>query len=435
MTQGLIERFFRYVKIDTQSQEGVEDRYPSTEKQMDLSRLLVEELKGLGLEDAGMDSFGTVMATLSGNLPEGEKSRVPVIGLLGHVDTSPDVSGKDVKPVLNNNYGGGDIPLPGDPDQVIRVSENPELANHIGEDIVTSDGTTLLGADNKAGIAIILTAVEELIRRPEIRRGTLRVGFTPDEEVGNGTAHFDVDRFGADVAYTVDGSTLGEIENETFNASAAVFSIRGVNVHPGYAKNKLVNAVRIAADIVQSLENDPSPETTEKREGYLHPHVIEGGVEKAALKILIRDFEPAGVEQKSNRLMEIRDRISLKYPKAAVDLEIKETYRNMRLKLDEDPRVTEFALEAVRRAGIEPKLQIIRGGTDGAKLCFKGLLTPNIFTGGQNFHSRQEWISVRDMEKAVETLIQLAQVWVEKSEERKIDTDTSRRFGTSERKK
>jgi tripeptide aminopeptidase len=415
MAQTLLDRFFRYVKIDTQSKEGAEDRYPSTEKQKDLSRLLVEELKGLGLGDAEMDAFGYVMATLPGNLPKEKVSKVPVIGLLGHVDTSPDVSGKDVKPALHKNYQGEDIPLAGDPKQVIRVSENPELKNHIGEDIVTSDGMTLLGADNKAGIAIILAALEELIRRPDIRRGTLRVGFTPDEEVGNGTAHFDVAKFGADFAYTIDGSTLGEIENETFNADAAVFTIRGVNVHPGYANDKLVNAVRIAADIVQSLQSDPSPETTEKREGYLHPYVIEGGVDKVELKVLIRDFDLSGVEQKSKRLLEIRDGISVKYPKAAIELEIRESYRNMRLKLDEDTRVTEYALEAVRRAGVEPKLQIIRGGTDGAKLCFKGLLTPNIFTGGQNFHSRQEWISVRDMEKAVETLVQLAQVWVEKS--------------------
>ena len=415
MSQALLDRFFRYVKIDTQSQEGIEDRYPSTEKQKDLGRLLVDELRGLGLNDAKMDSYGYVAATLRGNLPEERASKIPVIGLLGHVDTSPDVSGRDVKPLLHKRYGGGDIPLPGDPGQIIRVSENPELKNHVGEDIITSDGTTLLGADNKAGIAIVLTALEELIRRTEIGRGTIRVGFTPDEEVGNGTAHFDIGRFGADVAYTVDGSTLGEIENETFNASAAVFTIRGVNVHPGYAKDKLVNAVRIAADIVQSLENDPSPENTEKREGYLHPHVIEGNVEKAQLKVLIRDFEAAGVELKSRRLFEIRDRISSKYPKAGVDLEIRETYRNMRVKLDEDPRVTDYALEAVRRAGMEPRLQIIRGGTDGAKLCFKGLLTPNIFTGGQNFHSRQEWISVSDMEKAVETLVQLVHVWVEKS--------------------
>jgi tripeptide aminopeptidase len=415
MTQPLLDRFFRYVKIDTQSQEGVEDRYPSTEKQKDLSGLLVRELKEIGLVDAEMDAYGYVTATLPGNLRHPAGSKVPVIGLLAHVDTSPDVSGRDVRPVLHPKYAGDDILLPGDPGQTLRTAENPELSKHVGEDIVTSDGTTLLGADDKAGLAIIMTALDELTRRPEIERGTLRIGFTPDEEVGNGTAHFDVGKFGADFAYTVDGSTLGEIENETFNASAAVFTIRGKNVHPGYAKDKLVNAVRIAADIVRSLEKDPSPESTENREGYLHPHAIEGGVDQASVRVLIRDFEMSGVERKSKRLLEIKESISARYPKAGIDLEIRETYRNMRFKLDEDPRATEYALEAVRRAGVEPKLQIIRGGTDGAKLCFKGLLTPNIFTGAQNFHGRQEWISVRDMEKAVETLIQLVQVWVEKS--------------------
>jgi tripeptide aminopeptidase len=415
MTQALLDRFFRYVKIDTQSQEDVEGQYPSTEKQKDLSHLLVEELKQIGLKDAVMDQYGYVTATLQGNLTDEKASKVPVIGLLGHVDTSPDVSGKDVKPVVHPNYLGGDIELPGDPNQVIRVSDNPELKNHINENIITSDGTTLLGADNKAGIAIILTALEQLVQHSEIPHGKLRVGFTPDEEVGNGTAYFDAAGFGADVAYTVDGTTLGEIENETFNASAAVFTIQGVNVHPGYAKGKLVNAVRITADIVQSLQGDPAPETTEKREGYLHPYGIEGGVDKTILKILIRDFNLSGVEEKSKRLTAIRDQAAARHPKAKIDLEIKESYRNMRLKLEDDPRVVDYAIEAVRRAGIEPKLQMIRGGTDGAKLCFQGLLTPNIFTGGQNFHSKQEWISVQDMEKAVKTLVQLVQVWVEKS--------------------
>jgi tripeptide aminopeptidase len=338
-----------------------------------------------------------------------------VIGWLGHVDTSPEVSGKDVNPVLHHSYAGGDIVLPGDPGQVIRASENPELARHVGEDIVTSDGTTLLGADDKAGLAVILTALERLVHNPDILHGTLRVGFTPDEEVGNGTAHFDVASFGAQAAYTVDGTALGEVENETFNASAAVFTIQGVNAHPGYAKGKLVNAVRVAADIVQSLAADPSPETTEGREGYLHPHGIEGGVEKTVLKVLLRDFDLSGIADKSERLRRVRDRMAEKYPRAKIDLEVKETYRNMRIKLDEDRRVLEYALEAVRLAGVEPKLQIIRGGTDGAKLCFKGLPTPNLFTGAQNFHSRQEWISVNDMEKAVETLVQLVQIWVEKS--------------------
>ena len=409
MRDQLLERFFRYVKIDTQSKEDVEDRYPSTEKQKDLSRLLVEELKALGLADAEMDDHGYAMATFPGN----QKSRSPVIGLLGHVDTSPEVSGKDVKPILHRNYGGGDIVLPGDPDPVIRAKDNPELAGCIGHDIVTSDGTTLLGADDKAGIAEILTLLEHFGSHPEIPRPTLRIGFTPDEETGNGTKYFDVARFGADFAYTVDGSTAGEVEGETFNAMAAVFTVQGSNVHPGYAKGKMVNAIRIIADIVSELKTDPSPETTEKHEGYLHPYVIEGGVEKSTLKILIRDFETEGMETKSKRLRGIRDRIAEKYPKSGIGLDIKESYRNMRLKLREDPRVVDFAMEAVRRAGLDPRLQVIRGGTDGAKLCFQGLLTPNLFAGGQNFHSRQEWVSVQVMEKAVETLVHLVQIWAE----------------------
>jgi tripeptide aminopeptidase len=415
MSQPILERFFRYVRIDTQSRDGGEDRYPSTEKQKDLSRLLVAELRDLGLQDAVMEDSGVVMATLESNLPEAIASALPVIGWLAHVDTSPDVSGAGVKPVTHPDYRGGDIPLPGDPSQVIRTAENPELLHHIGETLITSDGTTLLGADNKAGIAIILTALERLTADSTIPRGHIRVGFTPDEEVGNGTARFDVGRFAADAAYTVDGSTLGEIENETFNASAAAYTVHGVNVHPGYAKGKMVNAVRIAADLIGELRGDPAPENTENREGYLHPCAVEGGVEKAVVRVLIRDFDSGGVEAKSRRLEEIRGRVEARHPGARIDLEIRETYRNMRFVLERDPAVTEVALEAVRRAGVEPRIQIIRGGTDGAKLCFLGLPTPNIFTGGQNFHSRQEWISVTDMEKAVETLVQLAQVWVEQS--------------------
>ncbi|MDM7925548.1 MAG: peptidase T [bacterium] len=416
MNQKMLDRFFRYVAVDTQSKEGVEDRYPSTEKQKTLSGLLAGELRSLGLRDAVMEDSGVVMATLESNLDGSRAAAVPVIGWLAHVDTSPDVSGAGVKPVTHPDYRGGDIPLPGDPSQVIRVSENPELLRHIGETLITSDGTTLLGADNKAGIAIIMTALERLIGDPSIPRGRIRVGFTPDEEIGNGTARFDVGRFAADAAYTVDGSTLGEIENETFNASAAAFTVHGVNVHPGYARGKLVNAVRIAADLISELRGDPAPESTEKREGYLHPCAVEGGVEKTVVRVLIRDFESEGVEAKGRRLEAIRGRVEARWPGCRIELDIRESYRNMRLVLDRHPAVTEAAVEAVRRAGVEPRLQIIRGGTDGAKLCFMGLPTPNLFTGGQNFHSRQEWISVTDMEKAVETLVQLARVWVEKSE-------------------
>ncbi len=416
MTQSLIERFYRYVKIDTQSQEDVLDRYPSTEKQKDLSALLVKELKALGLHDAEMDEYGYVMATCPGNLSENQADKVPVIGFLGHVDTSPEVSGKDVKPILQENYQGGDIVLPGDSTQVIKAEDNPELKNNIGNDIITSDGTTLLGADNKAGIAEIMTMLEVLNRNPEIKHGYLRIGFTPDEETGSGTKYFDVKKFGADFAYTVDGGTAGEIENETFTASAAVYKIYGVNVHPGYAKGKLVNGIRIVADIIKLLESEPAPETTEKREGYLHPYVIQGGVEEVTLKLLIRDFDMDGVEEKSKRLKAIQKEVADKYPKANIDLEISESYKNMRYKLDKDPRVVEYAMEAVRRTGMEPRLQLIRGGTDGAKLSFQGLLTPNIFTGGQNFHSKLEWVPVQWMEKTVETLIQLVQIWVEKSQ-------------------
>ena len=415
MSKNIVDRFFRYVKIDTQSQEEVEDRYPSTEKQKDLLRLLVDELKELGLKDAEMDKYGYVMATFQGNLSEKENEKVPVIGFISHVDTSPEVSGKNVAPIIHEKYSGGDIVLTKDKSQVIRFDENPGLKEHIGDDIITSNGTTLLGADNKAGIAEIITALEYLKEHPEIKHGTLRIGFTPDEEVGNGTKYFDVKKFNADYAYTVDGETVGEIENETFNAALATFTVHGVNVHPGYAKGKLVNAIRIMSEVITNLSEDPAPETTEKREGYLHPYVIEGGVEKTTLKVLLRDFEKEGMKAKSARLNEIRDKIAAEYPKAKVDLKIKEQYENMHVKIEEDPKVVDYAMEAVKRAGVTPKLQIIRGGTDGARLCFKGLLTPNIFTGGHNFHSKLEWISIQGMEKAVDTLVNLVKIWVEKS--------------------
>jgi len=415
MDKEILEHFFRYVKIDTQSQEDVTDRYPSTAKQLDLAKILVKELIDLGLKDAAMDEFGIVMATLPSNLAPTEAARIPVIGLIAHLDTSPEVSGKDVKPIIHQNYRGGDIKLPGDPNVIIRQSENPILAEKIGEDIVTSDGTTLLGADDKAGIAEIMSFLSYLQKHPDIKHGTLRIAFTPDEEVGAGTDHFDVKKFGADFAYTVDGETVGEIEIETFNASTGIFTVHGINVHPGYAKGKMVNAIPIAAEIVRLIDREPSPATTEKREGYLHPYVIEGGVEKVTLRVLLRDFDADGIRAKTVRLNEIRDQVASQFPRARIELEVKESYKNMYVKLAENPKVIEYALEATRRAGIQPKTQIIRGGTDGAKLCFMGLPTPNIFTGGHNFHSKQEWISVQDMEKTVATLVNLVQVWVEKS--------------------
>jgi tripeptide aminopeptidase len=415
MQEKILERFFWYVKIDTQSQEDVEDHYPSTEKQKNLGKLLFDELIELGLKDVEMDKYGYVTATYPSNVSNEDTLKIPTIGLLAHLDTSPEVSGKNVNPVVHKNYQGGDIVLPGDTKQVIRFRENPELKKYIGEDIVTSDGTTLLGADDKAGITEIMTMIEYLEAHTEIKHGTLRIGFTPDEEAGTGTKYFDIRKFGADFAYTVDGGKAGEVENESFNAFTAVFNISGITMHPGYAKGKLVNAIRIAADIIKEIENDSAPETSEKREGYLHPYIIEGGVEKVFLKILIRDFEMEKIQEKSRRLKVIQDKMTHKYSRATIALEIHESYKNMRYKLNEDYRVVEYALEAVKRAGMKPVLRSIRGGTDGARLSYQGLLTPNIFTGGMNFHSKLEWIPVKAMEKAVMTLVNLIQVWTEKN--------------------
>ncbi|HHS12731.1 MAG TPA: peptidase T [bacterium] len=415
MQNKMLERFFWYVKMDTQSSEDAGDNYPSTEKQKELSGLLVEELKGMGIKDAEMDRYGYVTATLPGNLPSDQLDRVPVIGFLAHVDTSPEVSGKNVLPVVHSHYQGGDIVLPGDKTQVITEKDNPELKKYIGSDIVTSDGTTLLGADNKAGIAEIMTMLEYFLHHPEIKHGTVRVAFTPDEEVGMGTRYFDVKKFGADFAYTVDGEKAGEIENETFNAATAVYTIRGVNLHPGYAKGRMVNAIRAAGELIKSLEADPSPETTEKKEGYLHPYVLQGGVEEVTLKVLIRDFEEKGMDEKADRLELLGKQTAQKFPGADIELKITQSYRNMRYKLDEAPRAVEYALEAVKKTGLNPRLHSIRGGTDGARLCYEGLPTPNIFTGGMNFHSKLEWIPVEAMDRALQTLINLVQIWTERS--------------------
>lgn len=412
MRERMIERFFRYVKIDTQSKEGVEDVFPSTEKQKNLLKLLKDEMIGMELTDVSMDEYGYVFGTYKSNLPDADAAKIPTIGLLAHVDTSPDVTGKDVKPVIHNNYQGGEIVLPGDPS--IKIPEDRHLKYHIGDDIITSDGTTLLGADDKAGVTEILTAIDYLKEHPELKHGNIRIGFTPDEEVGNGTKYFDVKKFDADFAYTLDGEQVGEIEDETFNAAMGVFTAQGVNVHPGYAKDKLVSAIRIIADVVKELENEPAPETTEKREGYLHPFAMEGGTDQAKLKVLIRDFEKSGMKLRKDKLSEIRDKVAEKYPKARLKLEIADQYENMKVVLDKEPKTVEYAMEAVRRSGLEPIKMNIRGGTDGARLCFMGLPTPNIFTGGHNFHGKQEWIAVQGMEKAVETIVNLVQIWAEK---------------------
>ncbi|MDZ7413334.1 MAG: peptidase T [candidate division KSB1 bacterium] len=410
MAQTVVERFLRYVAVDTQSAEDAAT-FPSTDKQKVLGKMLVEEFQAMGLK-ARMDEHGYVYAELPANGPD----TIPTIGFIAHLDTSPDVSGEGVRPIIHRNYQGGDIVLPGDPGVVIRAAENPALANQIGNDIITADGTTLLGADDKAGIAEILTAVEHLLAHPEIPRGPIKIAITPDEEVGQGTKFFDVEAFGADYAYTVDGETVGEIENETFCADTVVLTVHGVNVHPGYAKGKMANAIKIAAEIIDQLpKNSLSPETTEGREGYLHPNSITGGVEQTTIKFLVRDFTVEGLKRHEELLRVLADKVMARHPRARLEFEVQESYRNMKYKLDEDPKVVEYALEAVRRVGLQPKLSLIRGGTDGARLCYQGLLTPNIFTGGHNFHSRQEWISVQDMEKAVAVLVELVRVWAEKS--------------------
>ncbi len=412
--ETVLDRFKRYVQIDTQAEEDA-DRFPSTEKQLVLCRMLVEELKALGIKDAAVDKYGYVFGTVPSNLSDAETKKVPVIGYMAHVDTAPAAPGAGVKPIVHINYQGGDITLPGDTSQVIKVDEYPNLNNYIGMDIVTSDGTTLLGADDKAGVAEIMTAIDMLNQNPGIRHGTLKIGFTPDEEVGLGTKYFDVKKFGANFAYTMDGSTMGEIEFETFNASAATIVVEGVGVHPGYAKDKLVNAIRIMAKIIERLPQDMAPETTEDRQGYIHPYVIEGQNEQVTLKMLLRDFEVSKIEEQKKILEKIRDEVQPLYPKAKIDLEFKESYRNMRYKIEEEPRLVEYAAEAIKRAGIKPHSTLIRGGTDGANLSYMGLLTPNLFAGGEAFHSKIEWVPVVAMEKAVETILNLSEVWAEKS--------------------
>ena len=406
----MVERFERYVRIDTQSSESSET-YPSTLKQLDLSRLLVEELKKMGAEEVELTEHGYVFATIPATTP----AEVPVIGFIAHVDTSPDVSGKNVNPYIHANYQGGDLVLKDDPTQVIKADENPALENCIGHDIITSGGTTLLGADNKAGVAEIMTAAEYLLAHPEIPHGKIRIAFTVDEEVGTGTQHFDVKQFGATYAYTIDGETAGEMEDETFCADTVTIKLKGINIHPGYAKNKMLNSIKLASAFIDFLPKDRlSPETTEKREGYIHPHSMQGNEEESIIKFLIRDFTEEGLIEKEDFLKDILAVFAKKYPKMQSEFILDKSYRNMKYIIDQHPQVTEYALEAIERSGLEAKKNLIRGGTDGARLSYMGIPTPNIFTGGHNFHSNKEWISIQDMGKAVETIINLAIIWTEK---------------------
>lgn len=402
----VVQRFLRYVAIDTQSVEGTTD-YPSSAKQKHLGQLLVEELAELGLADAAMDEWGCVTATLE----RSEGAPGPVIGWIAHMDTSPEVSGANVMAMTHSDYQGGPLALSTGIE--IDPKESPELDRCHGHDIITSDGSTLLGADNKAGIAAIISAVSHLLDHPELPHTTLRLAFTCDEEIGQGTLHFDVQQFGAELAYTVDGETVGEIEKETFCADMVVLTIKGRNVHPGYAKDKLVNALKAASAVVADLPPDEAPETTELRQGYLHPISITGGVEEAEIKLLVRDFEEAGLARLEDVLQAIVDDVTQRFEGVVIESELRQQYRNMGPLLDKTPEVVDKAMEAVRRAGGEPKLSYARGGTDGAMLTFKGLPTPNIFTGGHNFHSKREWISVQDLRFTVATLIELAQLWAE----------------------
>jgi tripeptide aminopeptidase len=408
---SVVERFLRYVKYDTQSAEH-SNTYPSTPKQMVLLDHLVEELKNVGIMDATRDEFGYVMATI----PATTKKQVPVIGFIAHVDTSPEVSGANVKPIVHANWQGQDIVLPDDSSVVLRASEIPALKEQIGHDIITASGSTLLGADNKAGVAEIVAAAEHLIQHPEIPHGTIRVGFTPDEEVGAGTRHFDVPKFGAKYAYTMDAAGRGNFETETFSADACTVTFRGFNTHPGFAKDKMVNSIRVAADFLQRLpQSGLSPETTAGREGFVHPYVIEGGVDSTSIRFIIRDFETAGLSQKEKMLEKLAQEAVAAWPGSSASVKVEESYRNMKEVLDQHPHVAEYAREAIRRAGLEVREGSVRGGTDGSRLSFMGLPTPNIFAGENNFHSRLEWVSAQDMEKAVETIVHVARIWEERS--------------------
>ncbi len=404
---SVIDRFLRYVQIDTKADES-STTCPSSEKQKDLGRLLVQELQELGL-DGDMDDNGYVYATL----PSNSDKDVPVIALLAHQDTSPEAPGADVKPIIHD-YTGGDIELSGG--ITIEAAGNPALADLVGTQVITSDGTTLLGADDKAGIAEIMNAVEHLLKHPEIKHGEVRVVFTVDEEVGRGVDELDRDRVGAVAAYTFDGTVAGTMEVETFSADLAVIKFDGVNVHPGFAKDKMTNAVKMAAALIEMLPNDKlSPETTEGLEQYVHPYTIEGGVDGCTVKVLLRSFETSDLAEQAEYLRGLASEVQARYPDGSIEVEVKKQYRNMREDLEKHPEVAEIAREAIRRAGLDPVSDAIRGGTDGSRLTAEGLPTPNVFAGGMNFHSVREYCGVETMKKAVEVGVNIMALWEERA--------------------
>jgi len=408
MKTSALGRFLRYAQIDTQSNES-STTTPSTPGQLVLLEMLRDELRDLGARDVAMDEHGYVMATLP---PTSERPDVPTIGLLAHVDTSPEMPGANVKPIVHIAYDGRDLVLPDDPAMVLRLAENPALQAQFGNDIVTASGLTLLGADDKAGVAAIMAAAEHLLAHPVIARGTVRIGFTPDEEIGRGANHFDVGRFGAAFAYTLDGGARGELEYESFSADAMTVVFHGFNTHPGYAKGKMVNALRAAAAFVDALPRDRlSPETTDGYAGYVHPYVIDGGTERTRVRVLLRDFD-------TRKLAEYRDLVERAARRAAdsvrgvrVEIAVEKSYRNMREVIERHPQAIEHAKAAMRRAGVEPVIKPIRGGTDGSRLSFMGLPTPNLFAGEHNFHSRLEWVSAQDMDAAAGVIVHLCEIW------------------------
>jgi len=405
---SVLERFLRYVRYDTQSDER-STTYPSTESQLVLLRDLAAELRDIGVSDASVDEFGYVFATI----PPTAGRNAPTIGFIAHVDTSPEMSGAGVTPIVHRAYDGRDLVLPDAPDAVLRLADIPALADQMGHDIVTASGTTLLGADDKAGVAEIMTAAAYLTAHPEIPHGPIRIAFTPDEEVGRGTLHFDVRRFGAVCAYTLDGGARGEIETESFSADAFTATFHGFNTHPGYARGRMVNAIKAAAAFIDSLPNAVSPETTDGYEGFVHPYVVHAGVERTSVRLIVRDFVTAALAAKEKMLSELAERAAARFPGARVETAIEEQYRNMGEVLARHPEIAERARQAIRRVGLEPRSKPIRGGTDGSRLSFMGLPTPNLFAGEHNFHSRLEWASVQDMERAVDVIVELAKIWSE----------------------
>ena len=406
-TYTVQERLLRYVQVDTQS-DPFSKTFPSTMKQKDLGQILAKELKEMGLQDAHMDEWGYVYATIPSNVSK----KVPVVCFCSHVDTAPDCSGKDVKPRLHKNYRGKDIKFPDNPKISLKMKDHPELKNKIGQDIITASGLTLLGADNKAGVAAIMDMAYQLIHHPEIKHGTIKILFTPDEEIGAGVDHVDLEKLGADYAYTIDGAHLGSIENETFSADEATLTFEGVATHPGFAKGKMVNAIKVASYFLTLLPAKQSPEKTEKKEGFIHPTKIEGNLEKAEIKLILRDFDEKKLISQSKLLKKLLQLALKKFPRARGTLIVKQQYRNMKNVLKKSPFVVDYATAAMKRAGIlKPYVSSIRGGTDGSRLSAMGLPCPNIFVGEHAIHSQYEWVSVQDMEASVRTMIELVQIW------------------------